>query len=176
MLALAKEKNAAPNIVYQCMAMEDLQLPAASFDVVFSSLAFHYVADFPAMIKKIQRWLKEDGQLIFSVEHPVFTSYGSQDWYYDEKGQILHFPVDHYYEEGARKAHFLGETVCKYHRTLTTYFDTLLQQGFCLQHIVEPKPPAAMLDLPGMRDELLGPIMLLISAKKISNPLPPMRG
>ena len=27
-------------------------------------------------------------------EHPVFTAYGSQDWYYDDQGNILHFPVD----------------------------------------------------------------------------------
>ncbi len=34
---------------------------------------------------------------MFSAEHPVFTSYGSQDWYYDEDGEILHFPVDRYF-------------------------------------------------------------------------------
>lgn len=37
------------------------------------------------------------GEFVFSVEHPVFTSYGTQDWYYDKDGNILHFPVDNYY-------------------------------------------------------------------------------
>lgn len=62
-------------------AMEDLELPDESFDVVISSLAFHYVKDFPEMIKKIYTWLKPGGKLVFSAEHPVFTAYGSQDWY-----------------------------------------------------------------------------------------------
>lgn len=53
------------------------------------------------------------------MEHPVFTSQGTQDWWYDEKGEILHFPVDNYYYEGPRQANFLGEQVTKYHRTLT---------------------------------------------------------
>lgn len=36
------------------------------------------------------------GNLVFTVEHPVFTAHGTQDWYYNEKGEILHFPVDDY--------------------------------------------------------------------------------
>ena len=54
----------------------------------------------------------------------------------------------------------------KYHRTLTTYLDTLPQNGFELQHIVEPQPPVEMLDLPGMKDEMRRPMMLLVSAKR----------
>ena len=100
------------------------------------------------------------------MEHPVFTSCGSQDWYYGEDGQILHFPVDNYYIEGRRDAVFLGEHVVKYHRTLTSYLDALLQNGFALRRVVEPAPPEDMLDLPGMRDELRRPMMLLVSAEK----------
>ena len=47
---------------------------------------------------------------MFSAEHPVFTASGSQDWYYDAAGNILHFPVDNYYYEGKREAVFLGGT------------------------------------------------------------------
>lgn len=54
----------------------------------------------------------------------------------------------------------------KYHRTLTTYLNTLLQNGFTIQHIIEPQPPQEMLNLPGMRDEMRQPMMLLVSAKK----------
>ena len=93
------------------------------------------------MVQNIGRWLKPGGAFAFSVEHPVFTAYGSQDWYYDKSGDILHFPVDNYYLESHRKAVFLGEPVIKYHRTLTTYLDTLLRNGFRLLRMVEPQPP-----------------------------------
>ncbi|MBC8559340.1 hypothetical protein H8710_04565 [Clostridiaceae bacterium NSJ-33] len=36
---------------------------------------------------------------------------------YDEAGNILHFPVDRYFDEGKRETMFLGEPVTKYHRT-----------------------------------------------------------
>ena len=106
------------------------------------------------------------GSFVFSCEHPVFTAQGSQDWYYDENGNILHFPVDRYFEEGHREAVFLGETVTKYHRTLTTCLETLLQNGFVLQHVVEPQPPESLRDLPGMQEEWRRPMMLLVSARK----------
>ena len=56
--------------------------------------------------------------------------------------------------------------VTKYHRTLTTYLGTLLQNGFQITGVVEPAPPEDMMDIPGMKDELRRPMMLLVSAKK----------
>ena len=166
MLATAQAKNGAPQITYRRSAMEDLAFPDGSFDVILSSLALHYVRDFVPLVERIVRWLTPGGHFIFSVEHPVFTAYGSQDWYYGPEGEILHFPVDNYYYEGKRDAVFLGEHVVKYHRTLTTYLNTLLEQGLVLRHVVEPQPPENMLDLPGMRDEMRRPMMLLVSADK----------
>lgn len=166
MLEMAKEKNHDDNIDYQCIAMEELDFATETFDIILSSLAFHYIKDFEPLMDNISKWIKKDGQLIFSVEHPVFTSYGSQDWYYDENGNILHFPVDNYYYEGERKTVFLGEKVTKYHRTITTYLNTLLHNGFVIQHIIEPQPPKEMLSIDGMKDEMRRPMMLIISAKK----------
>lgn len=54
----------------------------------------------------------------------------------------------------------------KYHRTLTTYLTVLLENGFELRHIIEPQPPEEMMDLPGMKDEMRRPMMLLIGAVK----------
>lgn len=67
--------------------MEEVTLPPATIDVVLSSLAFHYVATFETLIKSISVWLKPGGVLVFSVEHPVYTAEGSQDWQYDRQGE-----------------------------------------------------------------------------------------
>ena len=166
MLEAARARNPGPSIEYRQAAMEDLRFPDSSFDVVLSSLAFHYVKDLGPLVRSISRWLTPGGSFVFSVEHPVFTAYGSQDWYYGPDGEILHFPVDNYYLEGPREAVFLGERVTKYHRTLTTYLDTLLENGFRLVRVVEPQPPEDMMELPGMQDELRRPMMLLVSAVK----------
>lgn len=166
MLKAANEKNSDKKIEYRCIAMEDLDFEANTFDVVLSSLAFHYIKDFEPLVANIYKWLKKGGEFVFSVEHPVFTSYGTQDWYYDKDGKILHFPVDNYYYEGKREAVFLGEKIIKYHRTLTTYLNTMLKNGFELQHIIEPQPPKEMMDIDGMKDEMRRPMMLIVSAIK----------
>lgn len=166
MLDKARWINSAPPIEYRCAAMEDLQFADSSFDIVLSSLAFHYVRDFEPLVAHIARWVRPGGNFVFSVEHPVFTAYGTQDWVYDENGHILHFPVDNYYYEGEREAVFLGEKVIKYHHTLTTYLNTLLRSGFVLRQVIEPQPPANMLHLEGMKDEMRRPMMLLVGAEK----------
>ena len=167
MLSEAKSKTKCGNIEYICMPIEDIDFPEESFDVVISSLALHYVKSFEDVLVRVYKCLSKGGDFVFSVEHPIFTAQGPQDWYYDGKGNILHWPVDHYFTEGIRNAKFLGEEVIKYHRTLTTYLNSLIKLGFEITGVVEPKPAENMLNtVPGMLDELRRPMMLLVSARK----------
>jgi len=168
MLAVAKKKTNSPNVKYIRTAIEDYEYPKNSFDVVISSLAFHYIESFDDVCIRVNRCLAPDGDFIFSAEHPVFTAQGPEQWYRDESGNILHWPVDRYFFEGARTARFLGEDVVKYHRTLTTYISCLLRHGFVITGVSEPEPPEEMLAEPGMTDELRRPMMLIISSKKKS--------
>ena len=166
MLAVAQKKCEGYPVKLVHSPMEDLVFSKESYDVILSSLAFHYVRDFHELVSSISNWLTPEGSFVFSVEHPIFTSYGSQDWYYGENGEILHFPVDNYFYEGKREAVFLGEKVIKYHRTLTTYLNELLENGFVINKVIEPQPPENMMYLEGMKDEMRRPMMLLISATK----------
>lgn len=167
MLETARTKTTDDRITYQRCAMEDIEFEPESFDIVLSSLALHYVENFEIIVKKVLTILKPGGAFLFSAEHPVFTAYGTQDWYYDENGKILHFPVDNYYYEGKRTATFLGEEVVKYHKTLTTYLNSLLENGFEIRRIVEPQPTQEMIEaVEGMKDEMRRPMMLIVSAVK----------
>ncbi len=167
MLQVAREKTSSPLISYVRMPVEEYGYPEAAFDVVISSLVFHYVESFEEICRKISRCLVDGGDFVFSVEHPILTAQGSQQWHYDENGQALHWPVDRYFEEGLREATFLGEKVTKYHHTLTTYVSSLLSNGFQIRKLVEPKPADELMNEPGMADELRRPMMLLIAASKI---------
>lgn len=167
MLTVAREKTVFSNIEYKKTAIEDFHYAPNSFDTVISSLAFHYIESFNDICAKVHEILVVGGDFVFSVEHPVFTAYGLQDWIYDHQQNKLHWPLDRYFIEGKRATVFLGEQVTKYHRTLTTYVSCLLKNGFAITGIVEPIPPDNMLQQPGMEDESRRPMMLIISAKKL---------
>lgn len=167
MIEGAKRRNASPQIEYRCTAIEDYDFLPESYDIVISSLTFHYLESFDTICSKVYTCLTQGGTFVFSVEHPVFTAYGTQDWHYDEKGKPVHWPVDNYFSEGTRKAIFLGEEVTKYHKTLTTYVNGLIQAGFNITGLIEPEPDKDLFGvIPGMENELRRPMMLLVSAVK----------
>ncbi len=167
MISRALQINKLPGIEYQLMPIEDIDYPESSYDIVISSLTFHYIQSFNDICKKISSCLTQGGHFIFSVEHPVFTAAGNQEWLYDEKGNKVCWPVDKYFTEGKREAVFLGEKVIKYHRTLTTYLNELLKNGLEIKEIIEPEPNQEMIEqIPEMKDELRRPMMLLVSCIK----------
>lgn len=166
MLQEARKRTSSPLIEYIRRPVEDIDYPENSFDIVLSSLVFHYIKSFADVCGKISRCLGRGGNFVFSVEHPAFTAQGSQQWYCDVDGKPLHWPVDRYFDEGVRQAVFLGTEVTKYHTTLATYVNTLIQCGFEISRLVEPRPAAELMREPGMEEELRRPMMLLIAVRK----------
>lgn len=167
MLQRARETTDDPLISYINMPIEDINFSSSQFDVVISSLAFHYIQSFESICQKVYDWLKPEGSFIFSVEHPIFTSRNKQDWYYDDEGNRLHWAVDYYQSEGIRETTFLTENVIKYHRTFSTYIDGLIDAGFNIRAVKEPVPSEEMLkNMPDMKDELRRPMFLIVSAVK----------
>lgn len=166
MIAQDRQKNNHQNITYVVGSMENLDFPAEQFDLVFSSLAIHYLADFPKLVQDVRRILRPSGQFLFSVEHPIYTSRKEQDFIYDANGQALFFPVDNYFKTGARQTHFLGSPVEKFHRTVEDFIEPLLENGFSLRHLVEPVPTSEVIQQFHWENELRRPMMLIISAEK----------
>ncbi|MCG7380967.1 methyltransferase domain-containing protein [Paenibacillus sp. ACRSA] len=168
MLQRAIQMTDDPKIEYRLQAIEDIDYAPEQFDVVISSLALHYLQRLDEVYAKINTCLKSGGALVLSVEHPIFTARAEQDWHYGVQGEIQHWPVDHYQQEGRRVAHFLDQDVVKYHRTLATHLNELINAGFVIQQVAESKPSSDMVEqVPGMRDELRRPMFLMIAASKV---------
>jgi ubiquinone/menaquinone biosynthesis C-methylase UbiE len=167
MLQKAREKTEDPLISYLKMPIEEIDFSDSQFDVVFSSLAFHYIRSFEAICKKVYNCLKPGGSFVFSVEHPIFTTRDEQEWHYDDQRNRLHWPVDNYQSEGVRETTFLTENVIKYHKTFSTYINNLIDVGFNIRAVKEPTPSQEMLkSVPDMKDELRRPMFLIISSEK----------
>src|SRR5258708_7243214 len=167
MIARARESTNDSSIEYRRLAIEDIDLPASEFGVVLSSLALHYVERLDIVCRKVHHCLVPGGAFVLSGEHPVFSALAAPDWYYGQDGERLHWPVDHYQDEGPRQARSLDHDVLKYHRTVATHLNGLIDAGFTITKLCEPQPTQDMLDKhPDMRDESRRPMFLLIAVVK----------
>ncbi|MBM7644465.1 ubiquinone/menaquinone biosynthesis C-methylase UbiE [Scopulibacillus daqui] len=167
MIQKAREMTNDPFISYIKAPIEDIDFSDSQFDVAISSLAFHYIKSFKSICEKVYHCLKSGGSFVFSVEHPIFTSRKEQDWHYNEQGNRLHWPVDNYQIEGLRETTFLNDSVIKYHRTISTYINDLINTGFMIRAVKESVPSEEMLEkLPEMKDEIRRPMFLMIAAEK----------
>src|SRR3989440_3412978 len=59
MIARARESTNDSSIEYRRLAIEDIDFSAEEFDVVISSLAFHYVEPFDIVCRKVHHCLKQ---------------------------------------------------------------------------------------------------------------------
>jgi ubiquinone/menaquinone biosynthesis C-methylase UbiE len=166
MLARARETTEDGAITYAKADMEQLELPNQSFDCVYSSLALHYVENLRRLLSQVYASLLAGGSLVFSVEHPIFSATVWSQWLLDAAGRKL-WPIDRYLDEGPRSTDWLAKGVIKQHRTLATYINILIRQGFSLSHIEEWGPTEEQIAAqPNWADERARPPFLLISARR----------
>jgi ubiquinone/menaquinone biosynthesis C-methylase UbiE len=169
MITTAQEKYNDVRLTFQQIAFEDAIMRAESIDFISSSLAFHYMADYNTIIQKISQILRKEGVLLFSTEHPIMTANkGYTDWIESDDGQVLHYAIDRYQEEGVRTQSWLVKDVLMYHRTLSTIVNTLIKNGLQIEKIIEPIPSEdAVQKLPSLAKQFRAPAFLIVRAKKV---------
>ncbi len=167
MLARARAATEANTAIHYIQAdLEGLDLPEAAFDLAYSSLAFHYLEALAGLLATVYRALVAGGNLIFSVEHPLFTAPSRPGWVVDAQSRQT-WPVDSYLVEGARQTDWLTTGVVKQHRTFATYVDLLLRPGFSLTHVEEWGPTDQQLAAqPCLAKERQRPPFLILAARK----------
>jgi 2-polyprenyl-3-methyl-5-hydroxy-6-metoxy-1,4-benzoquinol methylase len=168
MLELARTKRSDPRVSYRLAPIEDVNFEAQSFDLIVSSLALHYVADYRNLMVRIASWLTPGGALVFSTEHPIYTArLPGEGWVLDQHGERVGWQIDNYFVEGLREERWFVEGVRKYHRTLSTLLDGLLQADLRVERVIEPAPDAERLARrPHDREELRRPMFLLVRATR----------
>ena len=166
MLARARATTEDDAITYARADMEQLELHAGSLDLVYSSLALHYVESLSRLMAQVHRSLVRGGSLVFSVEHPIFTAPSEPQWSLDAAGRRT-WPLDRYLDEGPRSTDWLAKGVIKQHRTLATYINMLIRRGFSISHIEEWSPTEEqIMAQPNWVDERQRPPFLLVAARR----------
>ena len=128
-------------------------VPDGEFDLILSNLVLLNVPGLDDAIREFQRVLKVGGILVFSIVHPAFNFYGPGSWEMGEKDpdtkrrEGLYFKVDRYFEEEEYERYWktkqgdkFPEPISFFHRTLSTYLNSLSSAGFRLLEFVEPQP------------------------------------
>lgn len=166
MIRRARADTTDPKIEYRIADIEAVELPADSFDLAYSALAFHYVKEFERLIRMLHTALVPGGSLVFTVEHPIFTAASDPDWIVDEGGRKA-WPVNRYSVEGERRTDWFVEGVLKYHRTIGTTLTTLIEAGFGIKAVNEFAPSADQVRAdPDLKSEVERPMFLLVAATR----------
>ena len=170
MIKIAEKNNADENIKYKVMAMEDISKIKEKFDIVISSLAFHYVKDYEKLIKDIYNLLNDNGILIFSIDHPLRIASKFEPWMkknYTEINGKCFLLVSDYNREGIREKEWNGVIVKKYHRNFSSLINGLVNSGFKIDKILEPIPDEESIKIiPKYINQYDRPYFLFIRAKK----------
>ena len=169
MLNEAKKKK-VKNLEFKLLSMEEISSLKGKFDIVFSSLAFHYVEDFYKLMKDVANKLKKGGLLIFSQEHPLVTSsIRSKDLpKYIEKDDKRYYYISDYNNIGKRFVDWNVEGVVKYHRNFETILKAIKQANMNLEDLIESKlPEEAIRKVEKYKFLNHRPLFLFVKAKKI---------
>jgi SAM-dependent methyltransferase len=166
MLERARAETNDEAVSYAIADLDHLDLPRGAFDLVYSSLAFHYVEDAARLYAAIHDALAEGGRLVFSTEHPIFMASGKPGWIVTDDGGRT-WPVDRYSLEGRRTTDWLGPGVVKYHRTIATTLNLLISSGFRIERVEEFCPTAEQIaETPSLAEEVERPMFLMVSARR----------
>lgn len=131
LVKIAKERLAEKANIFVADASKDLDaVPDESFDLIVSSLVFHYIEDWESLFCQFSRILRFSGSIVFSTHHPHV------DWIWAEKKNYFRKEI---YED---KWNVGGKTykVHFYHRTLMEMFESFRANGFYVDILREPFP------------------------------------
>lgn len=150
LIEIAKQNY--PEIDFRVGNMEDLSdFSSSSFDLVYSSLAMHYLESWEKVLSEISRVLKKEGQFIFSTHHPIF--WGSENMNLEGKSfNIIGFSKE---KDDRNKVEIFGNYLTKlkkearwfegkmriefFNRSLSEMFNSLTLAGFQIIDFAEPR-------------------------------------
>jgi SAM-dependent methyltransferase len=160
MVELTKRRLKRTTAIWQADLGQPLTfLDSSSFDVVLSPLVLNYIKDWGSTFAEFYRVLRPAGYFVFSVSHPFFD--------------YTYFKSDSYFETELVGSEWRGFGPVRVHmpsfrRSLEATLNPLLEAGFRLERILEPKPTAEFKEADPQSYEELSrqPSFLCIRAKK----------
>jgi SAM-dependent methyltransferase len=134
-------------------------LDSESFDIVLSPLTMNYIKDWESVFREFHRVLRPAGHFILSVTHPSFD--------------CMYFKSSNYFETELVGSEWRGFEPVKVHmpsfrRSLEATLNPIIEAGFRLEKILEPRPTEEFKEADPKEYEKLfeHPYFLCIRARK----------
>ncbi|MCK4255717.1 class I SAM-dependent methyltransferase [candidate division WOR-3 bacterium] len=154
-LAQQEEQREPLGIRYEITSFSDLSIFNDSyFDVVVSFMALMDTPDYEGATRELYRIIREKGELFFSITHPCFLTKGI-GWIKDAQGNEIKLTVSDYFEQKSYIEHWRFSkapiqvdvepfAVPCFPRTFSEYLNVLVDAGFVLKRLEEPRPTLKM--------------------------------
>ena len=132
MVQLAKQRlGTASNVLQADLSKPLTFLDSSSFDIVLSPLTMEYIEDWHSTFAEFYRVLRPGGYFVLSVTHPFFD--------------YVYFKSNNYFETELVGGEWKGFDSVRVHmpsfrRSLSATLNPLIEVGFSLERILEPKP------------------------------------
>jgi SAM-dependent methyltransferase len=167
-IRVAHERGGGP--AYLRSTADELPFADASFDAAVACLVFEHIDAVDAAIAEVARVVKPGGRFCFFLNHPLLQTPGS-GWIDDHMVE----PPEQYWRIGPYLVETesieqveLGVYIRFIHRPLSRYLNSLVEQGFVLERMLEPAPPSGFLDrAPEYRDAATVPRLLYLRLRRI---------
>ena len=160
MVELARRRLGAESDVRQADLSKPLTfLDSESFDIVLSPLTMEYIEDWRSTFIEFYRVLRPGGYFVLSVTHPFFD--------------YLYYRSNNYFKTELVGSEWRGFDAVKVHmpsfrRSLEATLNPLMETGFRLERLLEPKPTEEFkeADPEDYKELLERPCFLCICARK----------
>jgi SAM-dependent methyltransferase len=127
--SLLKDNDLTPQL-FESPMEENPGIPRDYVDLVISIYALGWTVDLARTLNHIHSYLKPNGYLIFSWEHPAFSCIDYKD------GQFV--AVRSYHDEDfALRDSWIGAPFVRSQRKLSTYINGLIDAGLVIERVVE---------------------------------------
>jgi ubiquinone/menaquinone biosynthesis C-methylase UbiE len=175
-----KESEKPLGIHYEIANAVELHFPDNSFEFAASFMALMDMAEPQGAISEAQRVIKPGGFFQFSIIHPCFGSPPSK-WIDDEKGRHIARQCWDYFKEGfltiekwifyktppELKARLGKFQVPRFHFTLASWMNMLIEAEFVIEHLHEPSASDEVLErLPEFADTRVIAEYLIVRCRK----------
>lgn len=178
----AREEEAATprGIEYAVASAVELSFRDAEFDFATAFMSFMDIPETGRVLAEAYRVVKPGGFLQFSIAHPCFdTPYrrNRRDW----SGRTRAIEVGDYFSNvdgridewtfrsspRAARANLRKFRIPRFNRTLSTWMNLLMDSGFRLEKLAEPKPTNAAIERwPQLQDATVVAYFLHVRARK----------